>query len=82
MTVFSRVRLRCGSRICVRGGGQPRFCRHRAVKPWRRQKFGPQNGGSGGPQPPPPRSAPADLDERPGAECSSLLRPGLPYEVI
>ena len=33
--------IRCGSRICVRGG-QPIFCRHRAAES---QKIGPQNGG-------------------------------------
>ena len=39
-----------------KGGGQPRFCRHRAAESRQRQKFGPQNGGSGGgaqaPRPP------------------------------
>ena len=55
----------CGSRICVREGAQPRFCRHHAVEWRQRQKFGPQNVGSGGGRPgppgPPSRSAPVNL---------------------
>ena len=41
---------RCGSRICVSGGGgaaQARFCRYCAAESRRQQKNGPQNLGSG-----------------------------------
>ena len=45
---FAMCRSRCGSWICVKGGGWTIFCWHRAVEYWWRGKFGPQNWGSGG----------------------------------